>query len=133
MSLIRAMSGALQVVGGPPVVDEPALPTNTTSTQTVSPGVTSATINGFAANTRVRFNAGTYTNLAIVPKDGQWFEGIGGRDQVILTSTLSSTRAFSGTARNVFIQGLEIRDYNPGSLPRSFAPIGGANSEAQKA
>ena len=111
----------------------PPLPTNTTSTQTVSPGVTSATINGFAANTRIRFNPGTYTNLSIVPKNGQWFEGIDGSAATILTSTLSSTRAFASTAQNVFIQGLTIRDYNPGSLARSFTPVGGINSEAQKA
>ena len=111
----------------------PQLPTSTTSTQTVSPGVTSATINGFAANTKIIFDPGTYTNLSIVPKNGQWFQGRDGSAATILTSTLSSTRAFSGSAQNVFIQGLTIRDYNPGSLARSFTPIGGGSSEAQKA
>ena len=98
----------------------PPLPTNITSTQTVSPGVTSATINGFAANTKIVFNPGTYTNLAIVPKNGQWFQGEDGSALTTLTSNLAQQVAFSGGATDVFIQGLTIRDYSPGGMPRNF-------------
>lgn len=98
-----------------------AYPQGTAGTVTFSPGVTSAEIARVGPGMRIRFTPGTYTNLAIVPKDGQWFEGVGGFEQVVLTSDAPQLTAFRGPAKSVRIEGLTIERYSPGGMPRTFS------------
>lgn len=70
-----------------------------------------AAVDSHAAGTKFYLTAGTYARQHIVAKDGDTFLGAKG---AILDGQNTTVRAFDGSASNVTIQNLEIKNYKAG-------------------
>lgn len=70
-----------------------------------------AAVDSHAAGTKFYLSAGVYSNQHVVAKDGDVFTGAKG---AIMDGGGTTRRAFDGSASNVTIQNLEIRNYSAG-------------------